>query len=117
MKKDGERKEAHCVEHLLEEEFVCSSLVCKERARLLCTRQQSKHHYCLDGKTWKTQMEKTIPVFFFFEDPKPSITEKVARVLAQSKRRHVSLFESYLYIYIYIFIMWSPTVSEEDPGR
>jgi hypothetical protein len=37
--------------------------------------------------------EKTIPVFFFFlEDPKPSITEKVARVLAESKKRHVSLF-------------------------
>jgi hypothetical protein len=30
--------------------------------------------------------------FFFFEDPKPSITEKVARVLAESKKRHVSLF-------------------------
>jgi len=60
-------------------------------------------------------MEKTIPVFFFFRFL-PSITEKVARVLVQSKRRNVSLFQSYLYIYIYIHNVVL-TVSEEDPGR
>ncbi len=69
------------------------------------------------GRLGRHKWRRPSLFFFFFEDPKPSITEKVARVLAQSKRRHVSLFESYLYIYIYIFIMWSPTVSEEDPGR
>lgn len=112
----GERKEAHCVEHLLEEEFVCSSLVCKERATLLCTRQQSKHHYCLDGRPGRHKWRREDhPCFFFFFWKTLNLpSQKRWQEFLQNRKNAMYLSFNPTYIYIHNVV---PTVSEEDPGK
>jgi hypothetical protein len=78
--KDGERKEAHHVEDLLEEEFVCSSLVCKERPGFSVppTNRARTIIACMEDLDNTNGKDHLCFYIFIF----PSITEKVARVFA-----------------------------------
>jgi len=93
------------LEHLLEEEFVCSSLVCKERPGFSVTPQQSKHHYCLDGRPGRHKWRRPSLFFFFFGSCLPS--QKRWQEFLYNRKDAMFLSSNPTYIYIYIFIMWS----------
>jgi hypothetical protein len=110
--KNGERKEAHRVEDLLEEEFVCSSLVCKERPGFSVPPNNRASTIIACMEDLDNTNGKRPSLFLYFDFPFPSQKRWQAFLHDPKDAMFLSFHPTYIYIHNVVL-----TVSQQDPGR